>query len=116
VLVIGECKLVRDSFEPKLFQEDISDFVYSDKAYLRKFKKKVQWVQENLLDASHALASSQKYDTEVKPQLAGLIITFFPTVASYFIDDFPCVSLTEFMIDYESTGKYPYNIGISPVT
>ena len=33
----------------------------------------------------------------------------FPYIAALrFIRDFPCVSITEFMLDYEEKGSWPY--------
>lgn len=43
------------------------------------------------------------------------MITFVPTIASYFIDDYPCLSLTEFMLAYEKATKFPFEIGINSI-
>jgi hypothetical protein len=40
------------------------------------------------------------------------MITPYPTIASCFIEDFPCVSLAELMTQYEKAGKWPYEIGL----
>lgn len=113
LLLIGECKLVGDSFEPKLFRDDISEFVTSKKSYANKFKKKVDWTRNNLSLISRALDSMSLYKNKISPnKIAGAIITFVPTIAAHFIEDYPCVGLTEFMLDYEKIGKYPYQKGI----
>jgi hypothetical protein len=36
------------------------------------------------------------------------MLTLYPCIAGGFIADFPCVSLTEFMLDYEQKGTWPY--------
>lgn len=113
ILIIAECKLVRDSFEPKLFRDDLSDFVNSKQAHAKKFRRKFRWVQHNCNNICEALASYGIYGTDIEPKsVAGIIVTFFPSVASYFIDDFPCVSLTELRLDHEDAQKWPYSDGI----
>jgi hypothetical protein len=44
------------------------------------------------------------------------MITFWPNIASCFIDDFPCVSLAELIVDMENkAGYWPYEIGGSKI-
>jgi hypothetical protein len=112
-LLVAECKLVRDSFEPKFFRDDISSFVTSKKAYINQLRKKVEWVWDNQSAIVDALDSTGKYKDGVVPnRLVGALITYLPTLASCFIDDFPCISLTELMLDYKSVGDWPYELGI----
>lgn len=109
ILLLGECKLVGDTFEPKLFRDDIYEFVTSKKSYANKFRKKVEWVRNNSLSICKALESTGLYQGKISSnKIAGVIITFIPTIATHFIKDYPCVSLTEFMLDYERKGTYPY--------
>jgi hypothetical protein len=42
------------------------------------------------------------------PRLATAMITLYPSFASFFIEDFRCVSITHFRLDYERAGKWPY--------
>ena len=37
------------------------------------------------------------------------MITLYPNFASFFMEDFPCVSLTHFRLDYESKRCWPYS-------
>jgi hypothetical protein len=114
ILIVVECKLVRDSSEPKFFRDDIDDFVFDPKkSYIKKFRKKFRWVQDNLPTVCRALSSVLSSKIEIVPEyIAGAMVTFLPTVASSFIEDFPCVSITELMLDYESTNRWPYETGI----
>jgi len=114
ILLVAECKLVRDSFEPKFFQDDISEFITAKKSYIKKFRKKVNWVKENINSISQALESTNGFKESIAPEkVVGVIITYIPTFASYFIEDYPCVSLTEFMLDYGVSNKYSYENGVS---
>lgn len=117
ILIIVECKLVRDSSEPRFFRDDIADFVLDVKtSYIKKFRKKFRWVQDNLPTVCRALSSVLSSKIEIAPEyIAGAMITFLPTVASSFIEDFPCISITELMLDYESMNRWPYEIGIFSV-
>ncbi|NEO29199.1 MAG: hypothetical protein F6K36_01805 [Symploca sp. SIO3C6] len=112
MLVVIECKLVSDSSEPQFIRNDISKFMTSKKSYLNKFRKKSKWVHANWEIVFSALFSQQAESSEYPNRIAGIIVTFFPTMASYLIDDYPCVSLTEFMLDYEAINQYPYQIGL----
>jgi hypothetical protein len=116
LLLLVECKVVRDSFEPKLFRDDLDDFVNSKKSYTKKFAKKANWVRDNILLVSESLESKKNLKTKVEPEnFAKIIITFFPAMVSYFIEDFPCISLTEFMLDYRALGRYPYEVGFDRI-
>lgn len=112
LLIVIECKLVSDSPEPKSIRNDITEFITSKKSYLNKFRRKFTWVQTNYQSIFSALFSNQAKVSEYPNRIAGIMVTFFPTMASYLIDDYPCVSLTEFMLDYESINEYPYQVGL----
>ena len=81
-----------------------------ENSYLNKFRKKFTWVQTNCQVVFPALFPKQAEVSEYPNRIAGIMITFYPTMASYLIDDYPCVSLTEFMLDYESISEYPYQV------
>jgi len=113
LMIIAECKMVQGSYEGKFFRDDMSDFVTSKKSYLSKFSRKVQWVIQNQGAVISALNSSGIYSTAVElGSIATAIITFFPNIAQYFIYEYPCVSLTNLMLDYREAGKWPYSVGI----
>jgi hypothetical protein len=40
--------------------------------------------------------------------VASAMLTLYPCIAREFIPDFPCVSLTEFLLDYEQRSSWPY--------
>jgi hypothetical protein len=47
------------------------------------------------------------------PRILTVLITLYPNYAAFRIQDFPCVSLVEFMEDYNAKQKWPYGIGVS---
>ena len=56
-----------------------------------------------------ALESDPELGLGVLPtRVLGAIITYYPTVASYFIPDFPCVSLSEVMSSWATKQCWPY--------
>jgi hypothetical protein len=113
LLVVAECKMVRGKTEPRLFRDDISQFVTSNGSYFNKFEKKVAWIRTNMADVCNALSSIQTYEALVRPkQVVTVVVTYFPTIASCFTTQFPCVTIAECMMGYEINNKWPYEIGV----
>jgi hypothetical protein len=113
LLLAAEYKLVDDSFEPKYFRDELQDFIYSDNAHIKQLRRKSDWVRANLNLICKALSSCNHIRTTVRPQkVAGAIITLLPAFATYFINDYPCVSITELRMNFEKSGHWPYNIGV----
>lgn len=109
LLIIAECKLVRGGLEPTYFRDDISDFVSSSDSYVKKFSRKVDWVSDNFPAVVRSLRSEPAFPSDISPKaLAPVIITCFPTFASYFIDEYSCVSITELCMELEATSSWPY--------
>jgi len=112
VLIVAECKMVQTSFESKFYRDDLSKFVTSKKSYLKKFRRKVEWVIKNRDAVINSLNSLNIYSTSIKEcSVVTAIITFFPNISKYFIEEYPCISLTNLMLDYYEAGKWPYSIG-----
>lgn len=112
VILILECKFVKPSFENNLFRDDLSDFVNSKKAYKKKFDKKIDWCISNLGLISSYLKHKNIVDESKNPsEVRFALITFYPNISYYFINEYPCVSLTKFIKDYKEIGKWPYNNG-----
>jgi hypothetical protein len=42
-------------------------------------------------------------------------VAFVPSIAAQLITEFPCVSLTEFMIEQESAGRWPFALGVTNI-
>lgn len=113
LLVVVECKMVRGGFEPKYFRDEVSEFITSSDSYFAKFQRKVDWVRSNVDIICQALGSVRDNDIIAKPtHLATAVVTFYPTIASFFAEQFPCVTLTEVMTGYEEKNRWPYVKGI----
>lgn len=109
LLVLIECKLVRGVTEPKFFRDDIYDFVTKQKSYLTKFNKKAQWIKDNLSEVQKALASDPAFPDDMEiSEFKTAIITHYPSIVQCVIKDHPCVSITNFMLDYEKAQSWPY--------
>jgi hypothetical protein len=115
MLVILECKMSRDSTEPRLFRDDVSDFVTSANSYKIKFARKVAWVMSNATKICEALKSVQIPVDTPPTRIGSALVTFVPSIAARLITEFPCVSLTEFMLEYESAGRWPFDLGVSNI-
>ena len=113
LLVLCECKMVRGGAEPKYYRDDIGEFVSSRKSYFKKFQRKIEWTRGNIQSICNALSSVRTFDSEVAPtHIATAVVTFYPSIVSYFADDFPCVTITEIMMEYEHNGNWPYTLGV----
>jgi hypothetical protein len=113
-LVVIECKMTQYSSEPRMWRDDLDKYVKSDKSYAKQFRNKRDWILENLHRVCEALSTELK--TNVIPgTVATAMITSHPNIASCFIEDFPCVSLTELMLEAETINKWPYELGTFPV-
>jgi len=116
LLLVAECKMVQGGFEGKFFRDDIKEFVTSNKAYLKKYKRKVEWLQNNISAAVNALDSTGLYSVPIEPlAIVTAVITHYPTIAQYFIDDYPCMSITNLVLDHEEKGNWHYTSGVFPV-
>ena len=107
--------MVLSGSEPKLFKDELKDFVGDNNSFSEKHKKKVDWAKDNLDELLKALSSTGEIKADIQPKsLVSGIVTFYPSYASRFIDEFPCVSLTEFYYDLRnSRGRWPYKSGIA---
>lgn len=99
-VIIIECKMTQYSSEPRLWRGDLDKYVYDKRNYAKKFRKKRDWVISNLTGICETL--SIETGITIKPTtVSSAMLTYSPNIASCFIDDFPCVSLTELMIATE---------------
>lgn len=113
LLVVLEDKMVDGGFEPTYFRDDISSFVTGKKPYAEQLRRKVDWVRANLPGVCKGLSSVLPGRLTVDPaRLAGALVTLHPTYASYFIPDYPCVALTEFMDAFREKGDWPFPSGL----
>jgi len=113
LLAVIECKLVRDSTEAKYFRDDLAEFVTSSKSYYRKFRRKIEWVRENISSIKGSYPSLDGDASTFEPtRLAVAMITYYPSFASFYMPDLPCVSIAEFRLKYEKYGRWPFAVGV----
>ena len=111
LLLLGEAKLVEESTEPVLIRDDIAEFTRGRRAYVSKLRRKRDWIRRHWDAVCHALGDD--IGVEVTPnRFATALVTFTPTVASVFIDDLPCVSLSELLAAYDAADGWPYERGM----
>jgi hypothetical protein len=102
LLVLIEAKMVMTGLEPRYWRDDLDRFVFRSGSYAERFRRKLSWVAENRCAISAALGF------DAVAQVGAAMLTLYPCIARAFISDFPCVSLTEFMLDYEQKSRWPY--------
>jgi hypothetical protein len=116
LLLIAECKMVQGGVEGKFFRDDIKEFITSNKSYLKKYRRKVEWLQSNISAVMRGLDATGLYSIPIEPlTIVTVVITHYPTIAQDFIDDYPCVSITNLVLDHEEKGQWHYTSGIFPI-
>jgi hypothetical protein len=102
LLVLAEAKMVMTGLEARYWRDDLDEFVFRAGSYAERFRRKLIWVTEN----RHAISEALGFDSAV--EVGSTMLTLYPCIARTFISDFPCVSVTEFMLDYERKRQWPY--------
>lgn len=102
ILLIAEAKMVMTGLEGAYWRDDLDEFVFRRGSYAERFRRKLAWTTEHSQQICATLGVP-------RPDLVrGVMLTLYPCIAGAFIADFPCVSITEFMLDYEEHGRWPY--------
>jgi len=112
-IIVAECKYVRGGTEPRFFRDEINTFTKGNRCHMMQMMRKAKWVVSEIQPMrtvlSEVLGISGILQTR---RVLSVLITYYPSCASYFWRDAPCVSLTELMLDYRAQGHWPYSIGI----
>ena len=75
--------------------------------YLAQLRTKAEWVRKNRDRIATALATEQDYpDSVVIDQIVPMFVTYYPSVACMFFDEFPCVSIVQLMEEYCVNGNW----------
>ena len=101
-LILVEDKMTFTGLEAVFWRDHLSQFAQGEKSYAAKFRRKIAWVQENRPSIAAALGLNDV------SHVHSAMITLYPCIAAEVIADFPCVSLTEVMLDYRACGRWPY--------
>jgi len=104
LLALGEAKMTMSGLEAAYWRDDLHEYVFRNGSYAERFRQKLKWVSANRKSICNALGVS------AAEAVGGVMLTLYPCIARAFIRDFPCVSITEFMLDHEEHhGRWPYN-------
>lgn len=101
LIVVIEAKMVSGALEPATWRDELHDFL-GEKKYADRFRRKIRWVEQNRKEISRAFG----IDREAK--VVAALVTYYPSIVAEFIDDFPCVSLAELILDFEKCRGWPY--------
>lgn len=104
ILILLEAKMTNTGLEAKYWRDDIEDFVLRErKSYQCQTIKKAEWVMQNSVNICMALQVPHT------SKLGTAILTLYPCIAQE-LTILPCVSVTEFVLDWEENGKWPYSL------
>ncbi len=92
-LLLVEAKMTNSGIEARYWRDDLTAFTRGNKCYANQFRRKIEWVKANIPQILKALGAPP--DCSFSP----FMVTLYPCIAAEFIDDFPCVSVTEMMLD-----------------
>jgi hypothetical protein len=104
LLVVAEAKMVMTGLEAPYWRDDLNEFVFRYGSYAERFRRKLLWTSTQREPICAALG------VDHADAVGGVMLTLYPCIASAFISDFPCISVTEFMLDYEERGRWPYQL------
>lgn len=93
IILLIEAKMTNTGLEAQYWRDDIERFVRRSDCYANQLRRKIAWAQENLSRIEKKLGAP--VGTKLEPRM----VTLYPCIASEFIDDFKCLSLTELMTD-----------------
>jgi len=94
-LLLVEAKMTNSGIEARHWRDDLTAFTRGSKCYAHLFRRKIEWVKANKTQILRVLGAPP--DCSFSP----FMVTLYPCIAAEFIDDFPCVSITELMLDME---------------
>jgi hypothetical protein len=114
LLILLEKKLVQSGTEPVRLRDDLSQF-NDPKGFYAKYQKKLTWIRQNLVAVRAALSSLPGAPQVIDPtHIAGSIVTLYPSFASEYATDVPCVSIGEFFHAWDEKKAWPFPTGIFP--
>lgn len=108
LLVIIEAKQVGFATEPRLFLDDLSKFTMGADSYSAKFIKKYNWILDNITSVEQHFFNKFKLTTKLN--VAGYaMVTLFPSKAATEIKQFTCISISELMEEFDSSGSWTFS-------
>lgn len=117
ILILIECKYINSGFEPKTYYNDIVSFTDPKNGYISRLDEKVEWIMDNFIYVKRDLSKRMSISIPDSCNTIGIsFFTYVKTFAYAFIDNYPCISLTEFMENYEKEKKWYLKTGIIKIT
>ncbi|MEJ6494872.1 hypothetical protein [Pseudoalteromonas lipolytica] len=95
-LFVIEAKNVRFNTEPRLYRDDISKFISAKKSYSSKFKKKYDWVVDNLDDVICKLNQNGITASEVS-KVYKVMVILYPSPVEQKVTGFSCINFVKFV-------------------
>lgn len=108
LLIIIEAKQVGFSSEPRMYIDDLDKFITSENGYVKKFQKKINWVIDNKDEVCKFLNEKTKKEVTINT-IGYAMITHYPLYIASEIEEFSCLSLTKFMMEYKCNNGWVFS-------
>lgn len=121
LLLLVELKLTRWGSDPRDYYDDYRQFVDNpdpkEVTYKMQVDRKANWIQQNFKSVLDAVTDQFRLPrSSGKIRFARCIATYHPTVASVFIQDFPCCTIVELCKNLDSCSDWGFKSGISEIS
>ena len=113
MIIIIECKYMDSGFEPRSYFDDLMSFKEPRRGYIVKLDRKVNWALSNLDKIKKELTIRLDYKIpENCNKIGAAFFTYVMTFAFAFIENYPCISFTDFLYNYEKEKIWYFEKGI----
>jgi hypothetical protein len=93
MILLIEAKMTNTGVESQFWRDDVDRFVTRKDSYAQQYRRKIAWVRDNLREVELLLGAPSHSVLEAR------MITLYPCIATEFINDFKCQSITELMLE-----------------
>lgn len=106
-LIVAECKMAFSGPDPAHMRQDLDRFVRGKRNYVEQLMRKLEWIRTKWPEITTALRMSDLPPNAPVDGLSPCLITLYPTIATHFIHEFACLTITELMLRAERERRWP---------
>lgn len=114
-LILIETKMLQPGTEPGFWKNQVDQFILGKngkESFIEKLDRKANWLAKNSTKVAASLRAENILMDEEPAKVLACFITYAPIAAAYFVENFPCVSLSEFVTAYKRSTTWPFHTGV----